>query len=150
MMRRLVLTAILGVVCGSSFAQEGSSRVAVHMQQQCADDVVGQRLAFKIREGLNASSSMKAVDEYGEALVEISLVCLRPDENANGSISRYSYQVTLINPKDHYDFALTHGVGSCGTQRVAECAEGIVATVDRTISELRARIKSGRFKWPPE
>lgn len=148
-MRLLISAAALLVSSIAVGAEETkSSKIAVHLYQQCADDSVGQRLAFKIKEGLNASTSMRSVDGYDDAAMHLSLVCLSPDIQDRGTFSRYSYQITITNYQGFYDFALTHGVGTCGTQRVTECAEGIVATIDSTIADLRSKIKGGSFKWP--
>ena len=61
-------------------------------------------------------------------------------------VSRYSYAITLLNSKSYYDFQLTHGVGTCGTQRVDECSENLVAGIDKAIGKLISRIKDGSFK----
>ena len=147
------LRVLLAIVTGATtsiaaWGDETPSRVNVNLYQQCESDSVGQRLAFKIKEGLNRSTSMAAVDSYSEAAIHVSLVCLSPDPQERGSFSRYSYQITVTNFQGFYDFALTHGVGTCGTQRVSECADGIVANIDSEISEFRIKIKSGKFKWP--
>lgn len=144
----LAITAFLIISVETWGADASSSRVNINLYQQCNEDSVGQRLAFKIKEGLNGSTSMVAVDRYNEAVIHISLVCITPNNQDRGFFSKYSYQITATNFQGYYDFALTHGVGTCGTQRVPECAEGIVATVDSAISELRIKIKDGTFKWP--
>ena len=144
----VALTSLSVILVTASAEEANTYRLAVSLYQQCSDDTVGQRLAFKIREGLNQSTSMVAVDSYNDSVVRVSLVCLSPDIQDRGSVSKYSYQITLWNFKGYYDFALTHGVGTCGSQRVAECAEGIVAAIDSAVSELRVRLQEGSFKWP--
>lgn len=148
-MKRLLALAALSLSPLLMAAEDAKpSKLAVYLNQQCSDDSVGQRLAFRIKEELSTSTSMTAADSYDASVVQVSLVCLNPTIQESGSVSRYSYQVTLLNLKGFYDFALTHGVGACGGQRVAECAEGIVANIDQAVSELRVRIKNGSFKWP--
>lgn len=132
----------------SSAEDEGPSTVAVYVSEQCSGDTVGQRMSYHIREGLNRSTTMHAVDRYGDSLLRLSIVCLAPDSEDRGSVSKYSYQVTLINFEGYYDFALTHGVGVCGSNRTASCAEGLVADTSSELSKLRARIADKKFKWP--
>lgn len=147
-MRELVaLWFLFWPALASLAADVEPARAKVNLYQQCSDDSVGQRLAFKVKEGLNRSTTMSAVDSYGESAVMVSLVCVSPDAKDRGNYSVYSYQVTLRNFEGFYDFALTHGVGTCGTQRVDDCAESIVATVDSAVSGVRAKIRDGSFKW---
>ena len=127
-------------------AQEGKSYLPVHLYSQCDNDSVGQRLAFKVREGLRRSSSMKVADSYGDSVIQMSLVCLDPSAGERGSVSRYSYSITFLNTKGYYDYQLTHGVGNCGTRRVDECADGLVADIDSEVGKLKQRIGDGSFK----
>ncbi len=127
-------------------AQEGKSYLPVHLFSQCDNDSVGQRLAYKVREGLRRSSSMKVADSYGDSVIQMSLVCLDPSAGESGSVSRYSYSITFLNTKGYYDYQLTHGVGTCGTRRVEECADGLVADIDSEVGKLKQRIGDGSFK----
>ena len=128
-------------------AEEESSRFDVYVSNQCADDTIGQRLTYSVKEGLNRSTTMVS-GEQNESLFHLRLICLSPDASDRGNWSHYAYEITLLNTKGYYDFALTFGVGRCGSSRVAECAEGLVATIDGAISELRKHIADGSFAIP--
>ena len=136
----------LVAVAATATAQEGKSYLPVHLFAQCNNDTVGQRMAYKIREGLRRSSSMKVADSYGDSVIQMSLVCLDPSTGESGTVSRYSYSITFLNTKGYYDYLLTHGVGNCGTRRVDECADGLVADIDSEVGALRKRIADGSFK----
>lgn len=148
-MKFITSTAIITLTCSASLAQDvHTSKLTVYVQQQCANDTVGQRLAFKIRESLNLSTYMTAVDSHDSSVIQINLGCLEPETKNRGSVSHYSYAITLLNLKGHYDFLLRYGIGTCGSLRIAECAESIIADVDEAVSKLRTKIKDGSFEWP--
>lgn len=144
MNRILCFPLLLGA--GVAMAQPAKSYVPVHVYAQCANDRVGQRIAYKIREGLRQSSSMSVAENYVNSAVQMSLVCLDPSADDAGTISRYSYSITFLNHKGYYDYHLTHGVGTCGGRRVDECADGLVADIDDAVGRLRQRISDGSFK----
>ncbi len=144
-MFRLLLCILLLAYAATTNAQESKSYLPVHLFSQCDNDSVGQRIAYKIREGLRRSSSMKVADSYTESVVQMSLVCLSSSGD-NSSVSRYSYSITFLNTKGYYDYQLTHGVGYCGSQRVDECADGLVADIDSEVEKLKQRIGNGSFK----
>ena len=144
-MFRNILGLLLFAFAMTANAQE-KSYLPVHLFSQCDNDTVGQRVAYRVREGLRRSSSMKVADSYGDSVIQMSLVCLDPSAGDNGTVSRYSYSITFLNNKGHYDYQLTHGVGNCGTRRVDECADGLVADIDSEVGKLKQRIGDGSFK----
>ncbi len=93
---------------------------------------------------------MTSVDTYPDSVVQLSMVCIDPDQEKRGSVSNYSYAITTTNTDGHYDFLLTHGVSSCGTKRVDECAEGLVADIDSAISDAISHVKDGTFRYKPK
>lgn len=145
-MFKKLLCLLLFAAAAMANAQERKTYLPVHLYSQCDNDSVGQRLAYKVREGLRRSSSMKVADNYSESLIMMSLVCLDPSTGDNGTISRYSYSITFLNNKGYYDYQLTHGVGNCGTLRVDECADRLVAGIDSEVGKLKQRIADGSFK----
>lgn len=148
-MRMAVLIMGASVWCAAALAEDAPrNTVAVYVSAQCSNDTVGDRVAYHIREGINRSTTMHAVDRYVDSLLRLSIVCLTPDERGRGNVSKYSYQITLINYEGYYDFSLSHGVGECGSNRAAQCADNIVAGVSSELSDLRARIADKKFKWP--
>lgn len=122
----------------------------VFVELQCENDPVAERIGYKIREGLRNSSSMNLVNTYGESVIQYTMVCIDPDPESRSTVTYYSYAVTTSNVGGHYDYLLTHGVQSCGTRRVEECAEGQVAAIDEALSKALARIKNGTFRYSPK
>jgi hypothetical protein len=139
----VALILLLAVSCRASAADP----ISVYVKSQCSKDPVGERIAFKVREGLRRSSSMASVDTYSDSVMQLSIVCIDPDKDKIGSISNYSYAITTTNTEGYYDFQITHGVGTCGTRRVDECAEGLVADIDKAISDAIRRVKDGTFRY---
>ncbi len=130
-------------------AQDSKPTTApVFVASQCSDDSVGERVAYYVREGINRSTTMRTVDRYVDSVIRLSLVCSPPVPRERGGRSAYSYQITLYNFDGYYDFALTHGVGVCGSDRVKSCADGLVATTSTELSALRARLADEKFEWP--
>ena len=144
MFKKMCYLAIFAFAATAN-AQEEKSYLPVYLFSQCDNDSVGQRIAYRVREGLRRSSSMKLADSYVESVIQMSLVCLDPSPGDNGTISRYSYSITFLNRKGYYDYQLTHGVGNCGTRRVDECADGLVADIDSEAGNLKLRIGDGSF-----
>lgn len=148
-MRITAIWALSFLLVSTSFAQDTSpNTVAVLVSGQCSEDSVGERVAYYVREGINRSTTMHSVDRYADSLIRVSIVCITPEPEDQGSVSKYSYQMSLINFDGYYDYSLTHGVGICGSDRVKSCADGLVATTSSELSELRARIADKKFKWP--
>ena len=145
MFKKLFCLALFACTATAN-AQEETYYLPVHLFSQCDDDSVGQRIAYKVREGLRRSSSMTVADRYGDSVIQMSLVCLDPSAGENGTVSRYSYSITFLNSKGYYDYQLTHGVGNCGGRRVDECADGLVADIDCEIGKLKQRIGDGSVK----
>jgi len=132
------------IVCSVALAQE-NKKLPINLSFQCDEDTVGLRVAYKIREGVRRSSSMRIADSYSDSLIQMSLVCLNPDTGESGNVSYYSYAITFVNRNGYYDYQLRHGVGTCGRLRVDECAGNIVATIDNEIDRLKQHIIDGSF-----
>lgn len=147
---RLVFIILLAFFSVSTAFSEDSepTTVSVLVSDQCSSDSVGKRVAYYVREGINRSTTMHAVDRYLDSILHVSLVCITPTSGDRGRSSEYSYQVTLKNFEGYYDFSLTHGVGVCGRDRVESCADGLVAATSAELSNLRARIADEKFTWP--
>lgn len=128
-------------------AQERPYKTPVHVQTECSGDSVGERFAYRIRENIRSSQSMRIADEYLKSIVQLQIVCIDPEPTEKGNVSRYAYALTAFNSDGYYDFMISFGVGHCGTLRVDECAENRVAGVDRGITDLKAKIGDGTFKF---
>lgn len=145
-MELILLIAATISTADLAFSPSGLREKAhVWVNVQCEKDTVGQRIGYKVREGLRRSGAMQLVDKYGPG-VQLSLICADPDAAEAGNISRYSYAITAYNVRGSYDYALTHAMAWCGTRRVDECAESLVADIDAEIMTLRKRIADGSIE----
>ena len=146
-MLRYVVLMLLPFALHAPAYSAAPASVSVYIQEQCGDDSVGKRIVYFVKEGIAKSSNMSIEDEYTNSLVQFRIVCLAPDKDEDGSVSRYAYAVTVLNVKGHYDFYITHGVGTCGTKRASECAESLVVSLAGAIQDLRDKVKNGKFEY---
>lgn len=110
----------IGLVLGSAIACAQARSVAV---SATSDDVIGQRLVYQVKEGIRKSSLMRYQESTANAVVVVHIVTM---PGATGSSTVYSAAWTMGSEMWFYD----HVVGVCGTDRVATCAEGLVAKTD--------------------
>jgi len=127
-------------------ANEGT-RVPVFVTESCDDDSVGRRVVYNIRENLNRSSAFVSTDEYLKARIRLSLVCLQPEEPDNGNVSYYAYAMSLLNTKGYFDFHISHGVGSCGANRVAHCAENVLVVLSDALRKVQEKERAGEIEF---
>ncbi len=102
-------------------------------------DSVGKRLVYRIKEEINASSSMH-VTLGDEAGLGLGIVTLEGDHSF-GNYTTYSVTWTWVNPEQLWPYYLTSSVGVCGTSRVDEVAEGLVADTQETWESLFKTIR---------
>src|SRR5690606_32516850 len=139
-------TGLLLAAGTSAAADSNTNYVPVYVNAECEDDSVGERLAYKVREAIRRSASMKVAVSYSDSVIQSSIVCLNPNSDDRGVISRYSHAITFINTKGTYDYELIHGVGTCGVNKIDSCAESIAASIDKAIVDLKEQIANGKFK----
>jgi hypothetical protein len=99
------------------------------------DDTAGQRLVYWIKEGLRRSSRFKLVEQQSFGF-ELSIVTLEIDKDNPGGSTVYSVSWVWNNSEQPYPFFLTSEVGLCGSKRIQECAEGLVASTDKYASQM--------------
>ena len=108
-------------------------------------DTTGTRLAYAIKQKIRENvGSITLMDRQEDGLIRIHLVTLDPDENTSSQGFRTIYSVvwtvqTLSEPST--TMYLSNQVGSCGSGRISECADGIVAQTDDYASTVRGWIK---------
>jgi len=90
------------------------------------DDNVGGRLVYELKEGIKKSESMSLslIDELG---IRISIITINSDRNNPGNKTIYSIAWLWNTPGKPFPYYLTSTVGFCGSQRVSETAQGLVA-----------------------
>lgn len=139
-MKSGVVGVLLCLVVAASFAQ-----VPVFVAS-AAPDAVGSRLVYAIKEGIRRSASMQLVDRSQDGRFIVEFVSLDPQRATANAGYQTVYSVVLVGLTFHsvpVPMYLTNFVGTCGSGRVPECADGVVASVDEQVSALRAIIKSG-------
>jgi hypothetical protein len=92
-------------------------------------DTVGSRLAFSIKERVRSSNGFKLVTSQDEAIFRLSLVTI---DDKSGYSTVYSVVFSAWQPQSGTWTYLTNVVGTCGTNRITECADGLVADADKT------------------
>ncbi len=119
------------IFCLNSYAL---CQVSVYLDDS-ANDLVGQRLVYKIRESIRESIGLElaAIEEH--SIIQLRILTL--DANHDGYSTVYSVVWTLRLDEDSGNIFYTHQVGTCGTSRVNEVAEGIVADTDTVAQNLK-------------
>ena len=134
------MSPLVRVLCISAFSL-ACNQVLAQMNiavEDSAKDMVGSRLVFSIRERIRQSAGFKLVS--GGALFKASIVTLDPNESSAtaGYSTVYSVVFTAWQPQTDTWIYLSNYVGTCGSLRVAECADGIVADADKAADTARA------------
>lgn len=118
-MRLLVISAALWAF--NTFAQAPVEISSI------SQDSVGQRLAFVVKERVRSSSSMSLILD-GRPRVHLKLVTLEGNTSNPGDYTVYSAVWVWDSQKLGLPLYLTSSAGYCGTSRIQECAETLVAT----------------------
>jgi hypothetical protein len=133
----LVILAIMTArVLAQAPVQAPVTKIPVFFQCTC-DDPVGSRIATAIRDLIATSPRyFKSGSEFSRQganvfpIWSIRVVTRDTDENASRSMIAVAFTRGL--------FFETLSVQSCGSLRVKECAEGILADLDRQITEFNS------------
>jgi hypothetical protein len=136
-MKRLAMClAILATMTAKVFAQPPVPKIPVFFQCTC-DDPVGSRIATVLRDLIATSPRyFKSGSEFSRQganvfpIWSIRVVTRDTDENASRSMIAVAFTRGL--------FFEALSVQICGSLRVKECAEGILADLDRQITELNS------------
>ena len=125
---KLSLVLVASALCTSAFAQ-----MSIFVEDT-ALDTVGSRLAFAVKERIRTTSGFKLVTARADAAFRLSLVTL---DDKTGYSTVYSVVFTAWQPQTNTWTYLNNIVGTCGTSRIAECADGLVADADKAAEEPR-------------
>jgi hypothetical protein len=136
MKRTAMYLAILAIMTAKVFAQAPVRKIPIFFQCTC-DDPVGSRIALAVRDLIAISPRyFKSGSEFNRQdanvfpIWSIRMVTRDTDENASRSMIAVAVTRGL--------FFETLSVQSCGSLRVKECAEGILADLDRQITEFNS------------
>jgi len=130
--------AISGVLTMLACAGHAQSVIGVRIDHT-GEDVIGQRLSWTITERIRQSASFIYLETYvGEPHIRWITVSVDGRVGSPGTSTAMSYAIVI----DGGDFPgegqyLTSGVQTCGTQRVAECAEGMIASLWSALQAMR-------------
>lgn len=124
----------------ASFAQPAKVPVFV---DALADDRVGKRLAYEVREGVRRSSSLSLTDIEDDAMYTLRLVTIDPEDPPRGNSTVYSLVLTMRQREElmTIDAYIDNNVGVCGAQRVGSYAAGMVADLDEVAVRHRAVLR---------
>lgn len=124
------LAVALALTAGQSAAQATKFPLEI---RSTGKDALGSRLAYRLREMALSSQQFTSRDR-GARLI-LSLVTMSPHTRSEDS-TLYSASLIFNQPGERRAI-VTHWVGQCGADRVAVCAETILATVS---TEARGEI----------
>jgi hypothetical protein len=114
-------------------AQE-TSRWAIEIVSK-ADDFVGQRLVYLLKEEIRRSSSMRLTYQ-DESRMQLNIITIDQDERNPGRQTVYAVTWTLKLKDEVLAYYISSCVGYSGTNRVAEVAQGLAADTDKHATEL--------------
>jgi hypothetical protein len=132
--QRLLVTAMLAQVTSVASAQQMNIIV-----EDTTRETVGSRLSFAVKERIRSSTGFKLVTARDEALFRMSIVTI---DDKSGYSTVYSVVFSAWQPQTGTWTYLNNLVGTCGTNRIAECADGLVADADKTSEEPRQFYKT--------
>lgn len=135
-MRNSILTAVLLATLAVLSPSHATGQTAVHVHAD-ADDAVGARLAFALKERIRRSAGMALVDRASDAGLIVRFVTI---ETSSGAGTSYSIVWTVPVP-DALEVYRGHMVGYCGSDRVPSCSDRLTAETDRKAEELRVMIR---------
>lgn len=127
--KKILLGCVFYTVIGVSHAY---SQMPVEVISQ-SEDLVGQRLVYFLKGNIRQSSSLALSYNDQEARLQVQIVTIDKDSSSPGYSTVYSMGVPTETIFPYY---LTSNVGYCGTQRVQESAEGLVADISKSADGL--------------
>ncbi|HMM55082.1 MAG TPA: hypothetical protein PKC23_08705 [Candidatus Desulfobacillus sp.] len=94
-------------------------------------DLVGPRLIYAVKEKIRQSSSLRLSLDLNESVLQGRIVTIDWDTRKPGYATIYSLVITLGVPEtqSQSSYFIQQSTGVCGTKRIQECAEDIVAEI---------------------
>ena len=130
-MKSLIL--ILAVIfLSSAYAQ---SKIKIEVTHS-GDDNVGNRLVYAIKEQIRKSSFIE-LDYLDEPKFILGIVSLDLNNEAQGYSSCYGYTLYFYSPDKLFGDHIFSGAGYCGTDRVDNAAQGIMANIDNQLDTIK-------------
>lgn len=138
-MRLALIAAALLIALPHYSEARGVEKASVYVAST-AEDSVGGRVVYALRETIRRSSIMELVPNSDVARYVIHISTIEPSlsKSAGQALSTAYSVVWTVYPQTGLPVFWTHTVGICGSTRVAECGDGLAAETERVVSEVRA------------
>ena len=137
MSRKIFLTALL-LISAPAFAEQPKMPVEI---VATADDQVGKRLIYFVKEGIQSSSmlSLSINPDFG---LKVMAITLDQSQISPGNSTVYSFVITMTVRDQPVPYYLNQYVGYCGTAKVQECAQGLVANIAEDSDQVLRLLKA--------
>jgi hypothetical protein len=138
---RSLLAFIAGCLL-ATVSMSSNAQTAVYLRADTPDPV-GRQLAFELREALRRSAGLTLAERPKDARIFTRIVTLDPlDGSSSGYSTVYSAVITFQTFHDTpIEMYLTNYVGTCGRNRVSNCAQSLLAGIDEQASSIRALLR---------
>src|SRR5687768_11372285 len=118
--------------------QLAHAQAKVHVQAT-AKDPVGSQLVYYLRENLRASRGMELVLAENDAIVNIRVVTIDPDDAGHRTMYSVVWTIKQFDRNAHIYY--TSAVGFCSVQRARECAGQLTAQTDSLVTDLQRLLR---------
>lgn len=139
------IAASIFIISISTYGQAQDKKIPVSVSHS-GDDSVGKQFAYAVREALRGSNGYR-LTSLTDSGIYISIVTVDPERNSNSNGYWTAAAVTYTmknfiplekgNPQTWYPIYLTTQVMTIGTQRTAEQARAVMATIDEQLEAYR-------------
>jgi hypothetical protein len=104
-------------------------------------DAVGARLVYAIKENIRGSYSLTLSIDQAKPRLLVDVLTLDQDPAHPGNASAYSVVILWSDPAQVLPCYLNQNVGICGSNRVDECAENLVARISEQSDNLHKTLQ---------
>jgi len=127
---------ILGTILLVAASASAASAQKIYVNSSVNNgDIVGSNFVFQVKEQLRKSATYVVLDSFDEKSIEINLVTLK-DTDGSSAIS-----VVITMPwSDGGEMIINHQALLVGANRTEEMATSLVASLDDSLSKVRAMI----------
>jgi hypothetical protein len=115
-------------------------KIAVEVQATIdANDSVGNRLVYKVKEKFRQSSFFR-LTYANEPRLKLMITTLKPSENSNYTM--YSAVWVSEEKSPSFPLYLNNIIGTCGSSKVEVVSDDLVAETDKLVTQLLDLYKS--------
>lgn len=140
------LLVVLATLPLPAQAQKESPKTPVYVIET-SPDPVGTRLVYALREQLRASHGLALVSNESDSFLQVNLVTIDPGNKGRETV--YSAVITVRQlGRPTARLYWNNFVGVCGASRVKECANGLIAYIDKSSTDIRALLYESAHEPP--